>query len=44
VEIWKVWMSGMYLAHRRSPGLTPAAQFVYEILRDTAAEAAHAGS
>jgi len=32
-------MRSMYLAHRRSPGLTPAAQFVYEILRDIAAEA-----
>lgn len=32
-------MRSMYLAHRRSPGLTPAAQFVSEILRDIAAEA-----
>jgi LysR family nitrogen assimilation transcriptional regulator len=32
-------MRAMYLAHRRSPALTPAAQFVYEILRDIAAEA-----
>jgi len=32
----------MYLAHRRSPGLTPAAQFVFEILRDLAAEAGQA--
>ncbi len=32
-------MRAMYLAHRRTPGLTPAAQFVYEILRDIAAEA-----
>ena len=31
-------MRSMYLAHRRSPGLTPAAQFVFEILRDIAAE------
>jgi DNA-binding transcriptional LysR family regulator len=31
-------MRAMYLAHRRTPGLTPAAQFVYEILRDIAAE------
>lgn len=29
----------MYLAHRKTPGLTPAAQFVYEILREIAAEA-----
>jgi LysR family nitrogen assimilation transcriptional regulator len=28
----------MYLAHRRSPALTPAAQFVHGILRDIAAE------
>jgi LysR family transcriptional regulator, nitrogen assimilation regulatory protein len=32
-------MRAMYLAHRRAPGLTPAAQFVYDILRDLAAEA-----
>ncbi len=32
-------MRSMYLAHRRTPGLTPAAQFVYDILRDIAAEA-----
>jgi DNA-binding transcriptional LysR family regulator len=32
-------MRAMYLAHRRAPALTPAAQFVYEILRDIAAEA-----
>ena len=32
-------MRSMYLAHRRSPGLPPAAQFVFEILRDIAAEA-----
>jgi DNA-binding transcriptional LysR family regulator len=32
-------MRSMYLAHRRTPALTPAAQFVYEILRDIAAEA-----
>ena len=32
-------MRSMYLAHRRSPGLTPAAQFVHGILRDIAAEA-----
>lgn len=32
-------MRAMYLAHRCSPALTPAAQFVYEILRDIAAEA-----
>jgi DNA-binding transcriptional LysR family regulator len=31
-------MRSMYLAHRRSPGLTPAAQFVHGILRDLAAE------
>jgi LysR family nitrogen assimilation transcriptional regulator len=31
-------MRSMYLAHRKSPGLTPAAQFVFEILRDIAAE------
>jgi DNA-binding transcriptional LysR family regulator len=31
-------MRSMYLAHRRTPGLTPAAQFVYDILRDIAAE------
>jgi len=35
-------MRSMYLAHRRSPGLTPAAQFVFEILRDLAAEAGQA--
>ncbi len=35
-------MRSMYLAHRRSPGLTPAAQFVSEILRDIAAEAGQA--
>lgn len=34
-------MRSMYLAHRRSPGLTPAAQFVHDILRDIAAEAGH---
>jgi LysR family transcriptional regulator, nitrogen assimilation regulatory protein len=28
----------MYLVHRRAPGLTPAAQFVYDILRDAAAD------
>lgn len=33
-------MRSMYLAHRRSPALTPAAQFVHDILRDVAAEAA----
>jgi DNA-binding transcriptional LysR family regulator len=32
-------MRSMYLAHRRTPALTPAAQFVYEILRVIAAEA-----
>jgi LysR family nitrogen assimilation transcriptional regulator len=32
----------MYLAHRRSPALTPAAQFVHGILRDIAAEAVSA--
>ena len=32
----------MYLAHRRSPALTPAAQFVHGILRDIAAETATA--
>jgi DNA-binding transcriptional LysR family regulator len=32
-------MRSMYLAHRRTPGLMPAAQFVYDILRDIAAEA-----
>ena len=32
----------MYLAHRRSPALTPAAEFVKGILRDIAAESAHA--
>jgi LysR family nitrogen assimilation transcriptional regulator len=31
-------MRSMYLARRRSPGLAPAAQFVYDILRDIAAE------
>lgn len=31
----------MYLAHRRSPALTPAAEFVKGILRDIAAESAH---
>ena len=31
----------MYLAHRRSPGLTPAAEFVKGILRDIATESAH---
>jgi LysR family nitrogen assimilation transcriptional regulator len=35
-------MRSMYLAHRRSPALTPAAQFVHGILRDIAAEAAAA--
>lgn len=34
-------MRSMYLAHRRSPALTPAAQFVHGILRDIAAEAGH---
>jgi LysR family nitrogen assimilation transcriptional regulator len=29
----------MFLARRRAPGLTPAAQFVFEILRDLGAEA-----
>jgi LysR family nitrogen assimilation transcriptional regulator len=33
-------MRSMYLSHRRSPGLTPAAQFVHGILRDIAAESA----
>ena len=33
-------MRSMYLARRRSPGLTPAAEFVHGILRDIAAEAA----
>jgi LysR family transcriptional regulator, nitrogen assimilation regulatory protein len=32
-------MRSMYLAYRRSPGLTPAAQFVYQVLRDIATEA-----
>jgi DNA-binding transcriptional LysR family regulator len=32
-------MRPMYLVHRRAPGLTPAAQFVYDILRDAAADA-----
>src|SRR5690606_37628739 len=31
-------MRPMYLAHRRSPALTPAAQFVHDILRDLATE------
>lgn len=31
-------MRSMYLAHRRLPALTPAAQFVHGILRDIAAE------
>jgi LysR family nitrogen assimilation transcriptional regulator len=31
-------MRSMYLAHRRQPALTPAAQFVLGILRDIAAE------
>jgi LysR family nitrogen assimilation transcriptional regulator len=31
-------MRSMYLAHRRTPALTPAAQFVHGILRDIAAE------
>ena len=31
-------MRSMYLSHRRSPALTPAAQFVHGILRDIAAE------
>jgi LysR family transcriptional regulator, nitrogen assimilation regulatory protein len=31
-------LRSMYLAHRRSPALTPAAQFVHGILRDIAAE------
>jgi LysR family transcriptional regulator, nitrogen assimilation regulatory protein len=35
-------MRSMYLSRRRSPLLTPAAQFVHEILRDIAAEAGHA--
>jgi LysR family nitrogen assimilation transcriptional regulator len=35
-------MRSMYLARRRSPALTPAAQFVHGILRDVAAEAAGA--
>lgn len=34
-------MRSMYLSHRRSPGLTPAARFVYDILRDIAAGAGH---
>ena len=33
-------MRSMYLARRRSPALTPAAEFVHGILRDIAAEAA----
>jgi LysR family nitrogen assimilation transcriptional regulator len=32
-------MRSMFLARRRAPGLTPAAQFVFEILRDLGAEA-----
>jgi LysR family transcriptional regulator, nitrogen assimilation regulatory protein len=35
-------MRSMYLSYRRSPGLTPAAQFVHGILRDIAAESGHA--
>ncbi len=35
-------MRSMYLSHRRSPGLTPAAQFVYQILREIAAESVQA--
>lgn len=31
-------MRSLYLAHRRSPALTPAAQFVHGILRDLSAE------
>jgi len=31
-------MRSLYLAHRRSPALTPAAQFVHGILRDFSAE------
>lgn len=31
-------MRSLYLVHRRSPGLTPAAQFVHGILRDLGAE------
>jgi LysR family transcriptional regulator, nitrogen assimilation regulatory protein len=35
-------MRSMYLARRREPGLTPAAEFVHGILRDIAAESAAA--
>jgi hypothetical protein len=31
-------MRSLYLAQRRSPALTPAAQFVHGILRDLSAE------
>jgi LysR family nitrogen assimilation transcriptional regulator len=34
-------MRSMYLTRRRSPGLTPAAEFVYGILRDIGAELGH---
>jgi LysR family nitrogen assimilation transcriptional regulator len=34
-------MRSIYLARRRSPGLTPAAEFVHGILRDIAADAEH---
>jgi LysR family nitrogen assimilation transcriptional regulator len=37
-------MRTVYLAHRKTPTLTPAAQFVCEILRDIAAETAAAGA
>jgi LysR family transcriptional regulator, nitrogen assimilation regulatory protein len=37
-------MRSMYLARRRSPGLTPAAEFVHGLLRDIAAEAATANA
>jgi len=35
-------MRSIYLARRRSPGLTPAAEFVHGILRDIAADVGHA--
>jgi LysR family transcriptional regulator, nitrogen assimilation regulatory protein len=37
-------MRSMYLSYRRTPALTPAAQFVHGILRDIAAESAQAAA
>jgi LysR family nitrogen assimilation transcriptional regulator len=37
-------MRSMYLARRRSPGLSPAAEFVHGLLRDVAAEVAQASA